>query len=79
MVRTDAPRPEHRSIDPYAADVVDLKRDEGPADMKMVLRCTECRPYKTHPVRKKGDPDSIVRCAACGKKHSTDSLTVESP
>lgn len=33
-------------------------------------------PAKTRPVRKKTDPDTVVRCARCGKKHSNDVLTI---
>lgn len=74
MTRTNPPRPEHRSIDPYADDVVDVGQTTGAT--KLVLRCTECRPYDTHPVRYEDDPETVVRCAACGKRHSDNSLKV---
>jgi len=77
MTRTDPPRPEHRTIDPHADDVVDLGKTI--AGSKSVLRCTECRPFDTRPVRKRDDPKTVVRCAACGKKHGTDSLRVVDP
>jgi len=46
------------------------------------LRCSECRGGTdearggalTRYVDRDSDPDSVVRCADCGKKHSTDSL-----
>jgi DNA-directed RNA polymerase subunit RPC12/RpoP len=39
----------------------------------MLLDCTDCD-RRTQPTRKSDDPDSVVRCLSCGKKHSTDSL-----
>jgi len=70
---TQEPRPEHREIDPLADDVVDVGR-APPGEDGLELACTECRPWRTRPVRKDSDFDSVVRCAQCGKKHSTDSL-----
>lgn len=72
---TKAPRPEHRTIDPHADDVVDLGGTIAGSTTK--LACTSCRPWRTRPVRKRDDPETVVRCAQCGKKHGTDSLTVE--
>lgn len=76
-------------------DVVDLAALEGPGDLKVRLRCTGCPTSTratdgpgesveeveplTNPVRKRDDPSSIVRCAECGKKHSTNSLEVVGP
>ena len=37
------------------------------------LNCRRCASF-THAVRRRDDPDSVVRCDGCGKKHSTDSL-----
>lgn len=70
-------RPEHRQIDPYAADVVDLGKKV--AGTRTRLRCRACIPdhVTTRPVRYTDDPDTVVRCAGCGKKHSTESLTTE--
>lgn len=73
------------AIDPDADDVVDLTAEEGPHDMGVRLACSSCHGGNdeapggatTKPVRKRDDPDSVVRCARCGKKHSTNSLTVE--
>jgi ribosomal protein L44E len=39
------------------------------------LSCTDC-PGLTPPAREHTDPDSVVRCHDCGKKHSRDSLRV---
>jgi NAD-dependent SIR2 family protein deacetylase len=69
------PRPEHREIDPHDEGVIDL-RGPGPAYTK--LRCVDCRPHLTTPVRYRDDPETICRCAQCGKRHSTDSLEVTS-
>ena len=81
------------AIDPDADDVVDLTSREGPHDLGVRLKCSGCPPAdrvsndgsedfdevpaRTKPVRKSGDPDTVVRCARCGKRHSTNSLTVE--
>jgi hypothetical protein len=78
-------KPVDYAIDPTADDVVDLTAEEGPRDMGVRLACSKCHGGRseaaggatTKPVRKAGDPDSVVRCARCGKKHSTNSLTVE--
>lgn len=69
-------RPEHRSIDPHADDVVNLGRDVG-TRATLRLECVACYPdpRRTIPVRYADDPDGVVRCAACGKKHSDASLT----
>jgi NAD-dependent SIR2 family protein deacetylase len=74
MTPNDPTRPEYRTIDPYADDVVDLGDDL--AGSKTRLECSKCRPGSTRPVRYRDDPKSVVRCASCGKKHSRDSLTV---
>lgn len=41
------------------------------------LDCSECHGL-TQPRRKEGDPETVVRCGRCGRKHSTDSLRVVS-
>lgn len=65
------PRPEHREINPHADGVLALGWH---ADLE--LACSNCRPHRTLPVRYDDDPDTVVRCAQCGKKHSTNSLEV---
>lgn len=48
----------------------------------MRLRCSQCHGGNdeapggalTTPERREDDPQTVVRCAECGKKHSTDSL-----
>lgn len=72
-------RPEHRAIDPTADGVVDLRTPDTAGDL--ALRCVDCFPdhLETIPVRYTDDPTTVVRCAACGKKHSRDSLTVTDP
>lgn len=62
------PRPEHRKLNPHDDGITNL----GRFDTK--LRCTNCKPHRTLPVRKDGDPDTVVRCAQCGKKHSTENV-----
>jgi len=42
----------------------------------MVLDCSDC-PDTTDPDRKRDDPKTVVRCAECGKRHSTDSLVLD--
>lgn len=66
---------------------VDLAGDERPGELKIRLRCTRCPGGDdeapggalTIPYRRDGDPESIVRCRDCGKKHSRDSLEVLDP
>lgn len=50
-------------------------------DLKVVLHCTGCtedlgdgRPVFTEYETRTSDPDSVVRCGDCGKRHSKDSL-----
>lgn len=73
-------------------DTIDLTNEEMPGDLRIRLECTKCPPRdrvsedgsedfvelpaQTKPVRRKGDPKTVVRCAECGKKHGKDSLTV---
>jgi len=80
------------AIDPTADDVVDLTDQEGPGDLPLRLECSGCPPRDrvsndgsedfeelpalTTPVRYRDDPDTVVRCASCGKKHSDSSLTI---
>lgn len=52
-------------------EVVNADGDPSIAGMK--LRCTRCEDT-TDPTRKDGDPKTVVRCAECGKRHSTQSL-----
>lgn len=55
------------ALDPDAADVLDL------SNAGLVLVCTDCD-HETVPCRREGDPETVVRCATCGKKHSTENL-----
>lgn len=72
------------AIDPTADDVVDLTAQEGPGDLPLRLECSKCHGGNdeapggalTTPVRYRDDPDTVVRCASCGKKHSDSSLTI---
>lgn len=50
-------------------------------DMKILLECTRCSksadgdgPIYCDFERRDDDPDTVVRCDVCGKKHSKDSL-----
>lgn len=50
-------------------------------DLKVVLQCTGCteelgdgRPVFTDFETREGDPETVVRCSDCGKRHSKDSL-----
>lgn len=47
------------------------------ADLEILLRCTGCRAYRTYE-RREGSKH-VVRCAECGKRHSTDSLHAVDP
>ena len=51
-------------------DVVDVSKNPVAG---LLLACTECD-GRTQPTRKDGDPERVVRCLACGKKHSLDAL-----
>lgn len=69
-----------------------LAGDEQPGELKIRLACTGCPPRDrvatgpgeqhdelpalTIPIRRDDDPESVVRCGDCGKKHSRDSLEV---
>jgi hypothetical protein len=65
-------------------DVVDLTEGEREGECVLRLLCTRCKgPYDeapggglTKPCRKESDPDTVVRCWRCGKKHSEDNLKV---
>ena len=46
------------------------------ADLEIRLRCTNCRAYRDFE-RQRGS--QAVRCAECGKRHSTDSLHAVAP
>ena len=41
------------------------------------LRCVSCRAYR--PFDRDPDRPTVVRCAACGRRHSTDSLHAVAP
>jgi hypothetical protein len=58
------------------ADMKELRMSNGDvvdAFSGMKLRCTKCVPLRD-PYRREDDPNTVVRCAECGKRHSTDSL-----
>jgi len=67
--------------------VIDLCKHERDGDLSLRLRCTRCHGGTdeapggalTKPVRHQSDPESVVRCAECGKKHGRDSLTLVDP
>ena len=44
-------------------------------DLEIRLKCTNCRAYREFD----RDGESVVRCADCGKRHSTDSLYAVEP
>jgi len=44
-------------------------------EFQIRLKCTECRAYRDF----ERDGESVVRCADCGKRHSTDSLYAIEP
>lgn len=68
-----------KQVDMVNGEVVDIS-DNPFAGMQ--LRCTRCHGGEsespggalTDPTRKADDPKTVVRCAECGKRHSTDSL-----
>lgn len=37
------------------------------------LNCHRCGDF-TEPIKRKDDPDTVVRCGGCGKKHSEGSI-----
>lgn len=37
------------------------------------LNCHRCGEFQEY-FRKDGDPDTVIRCDGCGKKHSDDSI-----
>jgi uncharacterized Zn finger protein len=42
------------------------------------LNCTRCGSFNTY-YRKDDDPETVVRCDDCGKRHSTDSVFMVDP
>jgi len=42
------------------------------------LNCNRCGSFEEYH-RKLYDPDPVVRCGGCGKKHSTDSVFMVDP
>lgn len=44
-------------------------------DLEIRLKCTACRAYREF----ERASDTVVRCADCGKRHSTDSLHAVAP
>lgn len=65
---------------------IDLTEGEIEGQPVLRLKCTGCtrdsgdeewsdEPRLTKPFRKKDDPETVVRCQKCRKKHSDDSLT----
>lgn len=51
------------------------QRQPGMDELRIVLRCTGCRAYTAFD--RVGE--SAVKCAECGKRHSTDSLHAVGP
>lgn len=65
------------------SDWIDLTEVERPNDLVAIrLRCSRCNGGDdespggalTDPWRKPDDPETVVRCGTCGKRHSTESL-----
>ena len=74
---TDPPRPENRTLELEADDIERAcERIDDPPQFAYKLRCTNCRPFYTLPVRKADDPPTVARCAQCGRKHSMDSVEI---
>lgn len=46
--------------------------------MELRLNCTRCGAF-TEYGRRDDDPGTVVRCDACGKRHSTDSVFMVDP
>jgi hypothetical protein len=46
-------------------------------EFEILLRCTGCRAFRPFERRDRGT--SVVTCADCGKRHSTDSLHAVDP
>lgn len=46
--------------------------------MEQRLNCTRCGSFADYH-RNQGDPDTVVRCDGCGKRHSTDSIYMVDP
>ncbi|MFB6354793.1 MAG: hypothetical protein ABEJ92_11995 [Halobacteriales archaeon] len=46
-------------------------------ELEILLRCTGCEDYRPFERPKRGS--SVVVCADCGKRHSTDSLRAVDP
>jgi hypothetical protein len=46
-------------------------------ELEILLRCTGCGAYR--PFERGGRGTSVVTCADCGKRHSTDSLHAVDP
>ncbi|PHQ46345.1 hypothetical protein DJ68_07770 [Halorubrum sp. C3] len=69
-------RPEHRTLDPQTDDVERAGEYIATRGFDYKLKCTDCRPFYTLPVRKADDPPTVARCAQCGRKHSMDSVEV---
>lgn len=56
------------------SDWVDLTGVEREDDLVRIrLDCADCA-GRTDPWRRPDDPETVVRCGTCGKRHSTDSL-----
>lgn len=46
--------------------------------MELRLNCTKCGSFEEYH-RRDGDPDTVVRCGSCGKRHSPDSVFMVDP
>jgi RNase P subunit RPR2 len=61
---------------------LEMRNGDVVAPDNLKLRCSRCHGGTdeapggalTQYIDKAGDPESVVRCAECGKKHSIDSL-----
>lgn len=54
-------------------DEIDLSSGEKPWEFQIILECKGCG-VQAGPVRRYTDPNTIVRCRECGKRHHRDSL-----
>lgn len=66
------------------SDRIDLTEGEREGECVLRLMCTRCGTSHdegsggrlTKPYRFEDDPDTVVRCWSCGKKHSENNLKV---
>ena len=58
------------------SDTIDLGSGDAPWELAIVLPCKRCGKTGS-PMRRRDDPKTVVRCGACGKRHSTEALAVQ--